>query len=238
MKTVTATKANSTATIVSNTPNPSTISQAITVSVSVTGVTKPTGTVHVAATTGESCNATLSAGNGSCPLTFLTAGSRTITASYPGDANFNVTTSAGVNQTVNSATTSALTISPSSVDFGQVLVGSLAVKTVTVTNTGTTSIRISNVAINKPGFSDNNNFFTLPLCPSTLAAKKTCTVLVTFIPFNNQSGPASASLVVTDNAAGSPQKAALTATAINPRVSLSPGSLSFGTQKVRNDQRR
>jgi YVTN family beta-propeller protein len=232
VKTVTATKANSTAAIVSNTPNPSNISQAVTISVSVTGVTKPTGTVSVSATTGESCSATLSAGNGSCTLTFLTAGSRTITASYPGDANFNLSTSAGVTQTVNPAATSALTISPSSVDFGQVLVGWLAVKTVTLTNTGTTSIKISNVAINKPGFSDNNNFYALALCPSTLAARKTCTVFLTFIPGRNQAGPVSASLLITDNAAGSPQKALLTATAINPIASLNPGSLSFGTQKV------
>ena len=232
MKTVTAAKANSTATIVSNTPNPSNISQAVTISVTVTGVSKPTGTVSVAATTGDPATQLCRPEMEVALLTFLTAGSRTITASYPGDVNFNPSTSGGVSQTVNSVTTSALTITPSSVDFGQVLVGSLAVKTVTLTNTGTTSIKISNVAINNPGFSDNNNFFALPLCPSTLAAKKTCTVFVTFIPFRNQSGPASASLVVTDNAAGSPQKAALTATAINPKVSLNPGSLSFGTQKV------
>jgi hypothetical protein len=40
-----------------------------------------------------------------------------------------------------------------------------------------------------------------------------------------------ANLVITDNAAGSPQMVLMTATVINPIATLSPTSLSFGNQK-------
>jgi hypothetical protein len=86
-------------------PNPSTVGQPVTVSFSVaqaiTNVTKPTGSVTVNASTGESCTATLSGGKGSCEITPGTAGNMTVTATYPGDANNNGSVSSGVTQTVN-----------------------------------------------------------------------------------------------------------------------------------------
>jgi len=50
---------------------------------------KPTGTVTVTATTGETCSSAVSSttGKGSCKLTFATTGTRNVDASYPGDAN-------------------------------------------------------------------------------------------------------------------------------------------------------
>jgi len=44
--------------------------------------------------------------------------------------------------------------------------------------------------------------------------------------------PQTATLSIKDNAYGSPQTVALSATVINPQAQLSAGSLSFGTQKV------
>src|ERR1700733_11480398 len=44
--------------------------------------------------------------------------------------------------------------------------------------------------------------------------------------------PQTATLKVTDNAAGSPQTVMLTASVINPVASFSAGSLSFGTAKT------
>jgi hypothetical protein len=60
-----------------------------TIDFNVTTAYKPTGSVTVTASTGESCTGTVSAmtGNGSCKLTFTTAGTRTVNASYAGDAN-------------------------------------------------------------------------------------------------------------------------------------------------------
>jgi hypothetical protein len=54
----------------------------------------------VSASTGESCSGPLSSSTGSCSLTFNTARSRTLTASYGGDSNFNSSSSATVTQTV------------------------------------------------------------------------------------------------------------------------------------------
>jgi hypothetical protein len=232
MVTVSATKANSSATITAETPNPSAIAQAVTVSFSVTGAgsIKPTGSVKVTATTGESCTGTLTAGSGSCSLTFATAGPRTVTAAYSGDTNYNTSTSGGVSQVVNGAS-SALVVSPTSIDFGQVPLGFLGLNTVTLTNKGTAAVKISNVAIAHSG-TDYQDFYDLPLCPQSLAAGKSCLVIVSFIPLRQQSGSANASLVITDSAAGSPQTVAMKATVINPRASLNPASLSFGTQKV------
>jgi hypothetical protein len=48
----------------------------------------PTGSVIVNASTGESCNGTLTSGSGHCTITFLNAGSRNITANYSGDVNY------------------------------------------------------------------------------------------------------------------------------------------------------
>jgi hypothetical protein len=79
--------------ITKNTPNPAKVGRNVTVhfSVEANGAakhTKPTGSVTVNASTGESCTGTLSAGgNGSCELTFSTAGSRTLTATYAGDGD-------------------------------------------------------------------------------------------------------------------------------------------------------
>jgi hypothetical protein len=99
--TLTVTKAFSSVSITSQTPNPSLVSQAVTVSFQVrptSGNTlTPSGTVTVRASTGESCTGL--APSGSCRLTFFTIGNRTITASYAGDTYFNSAgTSGGIQQ--------------------------------------------------------------------------------------------------------------------------------------------
>ena len=86
---VTVSQATTTTTITSISPNPAKPNSPVMISVSVTGsttVASPTGTVTVKAGTGESCSAAVGAGG--CSLTFATGGTRTITASYSGDANF------------------------------------------------------------------------------------------------------------------------------------------------------
>lgn len=93
-------KASSATTITSHTPNPSLVGQAVTVAFGATGNGVPTGSVKVSASTGESCSGPLSSSTGSCSLTFNTARSRTLTASYGGDSNFNSSSSATVTQTV------------------------------------------------------------------------------------------------------------------------------------------
>src|SRR5262249_56737197 len=93
----TVNKADTTTTITSDTPDPSKVGQAYTVSFTVTvnppGAGTPTGTVTVSDGTGGTCSASVAAG--SCSLTSTTAGAKTLTAVYGGDGNFNGSTSAG-----------------------------------------------------------------------------------------------------------------------------------------------
>jgi len=102
---ITVNQVASTTAITSNTPNPSVVSQSVTVGFSVasassTGYGVPTGAVTVTASTGETCSAVLSSGTGSCALTFSSSGSPKLTAAYGGDTNFKSSTSAKVTQTV------------------------------------------------------------------------------------------------------------------------------------------
>jgi hypothetical protein len=226
--TLTVNKAASTTLITANTPNPSAPGQAVVASFRVTGNGLPTGNVTVTASTGESCSGTLTAGVGSCSLTFPSAGSRTLTAAYAGDGNFSGSSFPGVTQTVSAS--SSLSISPSSVNFGNVYLGLPAIQTVTLKNTGSASITITSVAISKSG-NDPDDFKALSLCRSTLAAGKSCPIILTFTADGDNYSP-SGMLIITDSAAGSPQSVPLSGTVINPRAGLSSHILNFGKQKV------
>lgn len=96
-------KASTTTTILSNAPNPSVVGETVTVTWQVTvvppGSGTPTGNVTVSDGQGLECSAPLAAGN--CTLTFLTVGTRTLTASYAGDDDFKSSVSAGVEQQVH-----------------------------------------------------------------------------------------------------------------------------------------
>ena len=82
-------KAPTTTTITSDAPDPSIVGQPITVTFTVTpqsGSGTPTGNVTVSDGP-ASCTATVAAG--SCTLTLNTVGTRTLTATYAGDNNYN-----------------------------------------------------------------------------------------------------------------------------------------------------
>jgi hypothetical protein len=126
-------KANTTTTITSDNPDPSLVSQAVTVNYSVTvnspGAGTPTGNVTVSDGV-DSCTATVAAGT--CNITLTTPGARTLTATYAGDSNFNGSTSAGESHTV---TIPDLTIVKSHTgNFTQGQTG--AQYTITVSNVG------------------------------------------------------------------------------------------------------
>ena len=78
-------------------------------------------------------------------------------------------------------------------------------KTVTLTNTGTATLAITNVAINSADFSIVSGQTT---CGSSLAAGSSCSIGVSFDP--TATGTRTGTLSVTDNAAGSPQTVTLT----------------------------
>jgi hypothetical protein len=107
----------------------------------------------------------------------------------------------------------------------------LGIQFVTLTNSATTPIAINKIAVSGSGETPRE-FVAVPLCPPTLAAKSSCIVLVSFIPSHDQTTTQSASLVITDSAAGSPQSVPLSGTPIDPQASLSPFVLNFAPQKV------
>ncbi len=230
-----ATKAASTTTITSNTPNPSAVGQSVTVGVKVTGAGTPTGSVTVSAklsSTTVTCSVTLSSGAGSCGVVLNTAGAWTLTASYGGDGNFNTSsTAAGTAETVNAAA-STLKFSPSSLNFGTVYVGNTSVQAMTVTNTGTSMVTFTNFSVGSISGDDSTGFLGVELCPKTLNAGKSCPIIMSFTADSNVTKTHAANLVIADNASGSPQMILMSATVINPVASLSASSLSFGNQKT------
>jgi hypothetical protein len=119
-------------------------------------------------------------------------------------------------------------VSSSSLSFGnQPVTTASVVQTVTVTNTGSSPLTISSVAVtgtNAAAFAETST------CAAPLAASASCTVSVTFTP--TAAGPASATVILTDNAAGSPQSITLSGTGTVPVATLSATSLNFGTQLV------
>ena len=200
----TGTKAATSTTIISQTPNPSTRSQAVAMGFSVTGGgATPTGSVTVSASTGESCSATLSSGTGGCSITFTSSGTRTLTAHYGGSTNFNTSTSAAVSQSVNSPTVS---LSPTSINFGSVTRGTSQTRAETISNTGTGAL--INLSWKITGLLNLGQFsIASSTCGSTLNPGQSCVINLMFKP--TLIGTQSATLSLTDNATTSPQTVAL-----------------------------
>jgi Protein of unknown function (DUF1573) len=125
----------------------------------------------------------------------------------------------------------SVTLTPTNIDFGtSYLDGKKGKATVTVKNTGTSTLNITQVSIT-PGPGTGPDDFTFhSYCMATLKPGKTCIIGVLFAP--DDVGSLSATLNVSDNAPGSPQHVSLTATVINPVPSFNPTRLSFPTTAV------
>jgi hypothetical protein len=120
-----------------------------------------------------------------------------------------------------------VTVAPATLGFGQPLVGSeSAAKKITVTNYKTSALEVSRIHFEGANAAD---FAQVNTCQPSLAAGDTCFVWVTFKP--SAKGTRRGFLVINDADPASPQAVVLSGTGTVP--SLSPKTLSFGTQAVR-----
>jgi len=126
------------------------------------------------------------------------------------------------------STAPAITVSPASLAFGSLSVGTASpAQTITLTNSGTAALSITSLAVSG---SSASNFVESDNCGSSVAAGANCAINITFTP--SASGPATAALYIADNVSGSPQTVSLSGTGTAAAVSLSPASLAFGNLAI------
>jgi hypothetical protein len=104
-----------------------------------------------------------------------------------------------------SPTQGTLTVSPQSLAFGSVLIGSSANQTITLSNASSAAVTVSKIATTGTGFSQS-----APALPVSLAPGQTASVAVTFAPAT--AGSVSGSVQVTSNATNPAVAVALTGT--------------------------
>ena len=124
-----------------------------------------------------------------------------------------------------SGTGTTTKFAPASLSFGDVATGVSVVKAITLTNIGTTALSITAIAITGTNTADFTQTHT---CGASLASAAKCTFSITFTP--SAIGARSASLSVTDSAAGSPQLIPLTG--VGTTAKLAPATLNFGSVTV------
>ncbi len=129
----------------------------------------------------------------------------------------------------NSPTSGQLSPSPSSLAFGNVTVGDNESLSNTVTNTGSSSVTISQAAISGTGFTLSGIS-----APVTLVAGQSTTLTVQFTP--SASGNASGSVTLTSNASNSTLTIGLTGAGVNTaagQLTVSPSNtIPVGTVVV------
>jgi hypothetical protein len=205
-------------------------------------------------TSGTPYSQTIQASGGVAPFTWLLNGTlphnlvlsnsttNTVTISgTPDTANQGVAFSIEVTDSANQSATQpytvsillepdTLTLTPPSLSFAPQLIGALSgAQAETVTNTGTSAVVISSIALTGTDVAD---FTQRNTCGSSLAAGANCTINVTLTP--SQLGPRTASITIIDNTAGSPHSVSLSGVGLTSglNATLSATSLAFGNQFI------
>ena len=118
-----------------------------------------------------------------------------------------------------------MTARPTTLTFGgQPLQTTSSPKNVTVANTGTASLTVSNISI-------AGDFLETDTCGSAIAANGTCQISVTFDP--SSSGTRTGTLTISGNIAGGQETVSLSGTGTTqPAIVLLPNSVNFGDLQV------
>lgn len=190
-----------------------------------------TGTLSASAefAVGPNCNGVTLAPLATCQVNVQFA--PTQPASQPVPGSISVPLISGTNSGVGSILTQAaaahwaptanpaFTLSASSVNFGNVNIGSTATRTITVLNSGDTALSASSIVFTGNAFSTTHN------CPSVLAVGSSCAVTVVFTPTEGATN--NANLTVGFNGVAS-KSASILATGQGDLLSADTSSQSFG----------
>ncbi len=118
-----------------------------------------------------------------------------------------------------------ITLTPSSINFGNQRVGtSSAPTTVTLANTGTDALTVTDLSVPGP--------FTMSglTLPVTIGAGGSTTFRVTYSP--TDLGPATSAVTITSDAPAGPATLPLSGNGTMSAIAASPGTVAFGTQRV------
>jgi hypothetical protein len=154
------------------------------------------------------------------PSSGITTGTLTIPSNEPGSPTvLQLVGSTGANNVITPPT-----VTPTSLSFGSVNVGSTtAAQTLTVTNPGASAITISSVTASA-GFSQTNT------CGTSLAAGASCTVSVKFAPTSG--GLQNGTLAIANSGTQTPIGASLTGTGITSTTNLAQGAAISASSSV------
>jgi uncharacterized repeat protein (TIGR01451 family) len=120
----------------------------------------------------------------------------------------------------------ALSASPPSLNFGQHVVGTTsAAIPVTIASIGLTDLTVTGATASGDFAADDSGCTAQPLAPG-----QECVILVSFAP--TATGDLSGTLTIKSNAPTSPDTVALSGTGIAPAITVTPGTLKFGSVLV------
>ena len=133
-------------------------------------------------------------------------------------------TSNAATLTVNPAPAPGIQVSPASINFGNTVVGSSFSQVLIITNTGTSTLSITQVAQSGAAFTVSGFSLSLNVNPG-----QQTTITVAFLP--TSVGASVGNISIVSNAPTSPTSVALSGTGIAATLNLniSPTSLSFGS---------
>jgi trimeric autotransporter adhesin len=154
------------------------------------------------------------------PTTGGTLGaSLSVSDSAPGSPQLTTLSGTGV---------SAVTLLPAGLSFPiQINTTSSAPQSITLTNNQTVTLNITGITLSG---SNAASFSQVNTCGTAVTAGSSCVITVTFTP--NTTGSNSAIVSIADDAPGSPQTGTLFGLGTGATATLTPSSLTFGTQAV------
>lgn len=124
---------------------------------------------------------------------------------------------------VSTAAGQVVTLSNTTILFGNVAMGTTSTRSLTITNSGTSNLVITSITA-------TGNFHPAKYANAIILPRANFQMSVSFTP--PSLGSNKGTLSISDNATGSPHTVSLSGTGIAPVVSLSPTTLAFGNEPV------